>query len=108
MIWPDGNARRFRLKRPYWNDDLTGQWVTITKLETAFLKSNGIMRTRRKLRQEFVVARKIFDKLLQKIYRDYNRCLLSRIEEVIRIVRENLGGILKHWAPGKTKKSNQS
>ena len=62
----NSNASRSRFKRrkPYWNDDLTEQWVKMTKAETAFLKSNGTMRTRRKLRQECRVAQKIFDKLL--------------------------------------------
>ena len=84
LKWSDGNASRSRFKRrkPYWNNDLTEQWVKMTKAETAFLKSNGNMRIRRKLRQEFLVARKIFDKLLRKACRDYNRGLLNRIDEI--------------------------
>ena len=74
--------KRLKNTKPYWTNELTSLWKSMSDKERTFLKSKGTNRYRTILRNEYLLAQKVFDKALRKTERTYYRKQLERIEEV--------------------------
>ena len=74
--------KKFKVHKPYWNDDLTLAWREMATLEKSFRKGvPGTLQSRR-LREDFIHKRKLFDKLLRSTERKYNRQQALEIEQI--------------------------
>ena len=78
-----GNKTRKRLKiqKPFWNDDLTTSWKSMSDAERLFRK-NRDSSLRNNLRSDFLGKQKDFDKLLRQTERIYNRQKAMEIETI--------------------------
>ena len=63
--------RKKSLYKPYWNLELTDQWNRVCEAEKKWLKCKGQSRYKRKLKSEFIDARKQFDRINRKYKRKY-------------------------------------
>ena len=75
-----GSAKRYRKKKPYWNDSLTDLWNYMRIKENTFLKCTDNKRVKMVLQKEYVLARNHFDKLLRQTERAYRRLQAVEIE----------------------------
>ncbi|CAC5406641.1 unnamed protein product [Mytilus coruscus] len=69
------NNRKRRIKKPWWNDNLTNKWNNVCMAENDYVTcKQGTLK--QQLRKHFVDKRKDFDRLTQKYKRQYwYRCL---------------------------------
>ena len=71
VVISDGiRNRKRKLKKPWWNDELTVLWNDVCKLEKMWLKCS-IQSRKREFRQLYINKRKEFDKAVQKAKRHY-------------------------------------
>ncbi|XP_053391650.1 uncharacterized protein LOC128554398 [Mercenaria mercenaria] len=75
-----GNNKKRKIKKPWWNDELTELWNNSCRAEKRMLNSDGS--TRQKLRIEFKAQRKAFDKCVQKSKRRYWFDMQKEIENL--------------------------
>ena len=73
--------RRFKMQKPYWNDELTSSWKSMCDAERIFRKNKDSSR-RTDLRSDFLGKQKSFDKLLRQSERKYNRQKSMEIEQI--------------------------
>ena len=57
--------KQFKYDKPYWNAEIGKLWKNMCIKEKDFLKCKGPYKAKTELRQEFIKARKIFDKKLK-------------------------------------------
>ena len=70
--------------KAYWNQDLSAKWKYMHKCDRIYrkcLKSGHSAWTHRQEKQNFLLAREQFDKLLKHHKRDYSKGLLIQIEQ---------------------------
>lgn len=58
--------KRYKTRKPYWNDTLSDQWELLRQREREFLKCSGNQRVKTALRQEYIRARDNFHKSLRQ------------------------------------------
>ena len=97
--------KRFKNRKPYWNERLTKLWRDMHNKENIFLKCKNEKRERNNRYRAFKDAQYICDKTLTKKERQYN--LLLEIEEVnVNNPAEMWNYIKKPWS--KTEKGNST
>ncbi|CAC5391004.1 unnamed protein product [Mytilus coruscus] len=67
--------------KPYWNDDLSSQWIKVCACEKKWLRCNGPSGTKQRLKTDYSAERKIFDHLNRKYKRQYQILERKKIEE---------------------------
>ena len=65
------NNKKRKVKKPWWNDQLTELWNNVCKAEKHMLKSKNAERQR--LRATYVSVRKIFNRECQRVKRKYQK-----------------------------------
>ena len=68
-ILNSGNNKRRRVRKPLWNDELTNKWNSVCQAEKQYYKCNTNNKSH--LRHIFVVKRRDFDRLTQKVKRQF-------------------------------------
>ena len=66
------DKRKKMCYKPYWNENLSAQWKTVCKSEKKWLRFTGPNCTKRKLKEEYCVERKTFDRLNRKFKRQFH------------------------------------
>ena len=74
--------KRFKSKKPFWNDNLQLKWEILREKEKLFLNCRGNKNMRARKRHEYNCARDSFDKLLRQSERSYRRTVASEIENM--------------------------
>ena len=85
LKYTDGSKKmrkRFKNKKPYWNNNLSTLWKEMNQLEKQFLKCKGNKREKNAKRKQFLDARKFFDKELRRCERKYNSQVVCDIDDV--------------------------
>ena len=78
-----GSRKRFKNKKPYWNENLRSLWNEMIRCEKEFVKYKGHNRFHKNyLYQNHLNAQSIFDKALRAAARRYNKEKVLEIEEV--------------------------
>ena len=73
--------KRYKPRKPFWNDELQRLWNKMYHTEKDFLKFKGPNQGRQRLRQVYISARNAFDKHLRQSERTYRRSQAIDIEE---------------------------
>ncbi len=76
------NQKRFKVKKPYWNENLKQLWSIMCTNEKHFLNFRGNNRVKRYLRERFTESSKTFHRELRKAQRTHNKFVQNRIESV--------------------------
>ena len=71
--------KHYKNHKPFWNDELTAAWKNMSNSEKLYLKDKS---KNYHLREQFILKRKMFDKLLRKTERSYYRKKALDIEEL--------------------------
>ena len=80
---PRGSKKRFKNRKPYWNDHLRLLWIDMIKCEKEFTNYKGFNRVyKNRLYHRHLNAQCIFDKELRTAARRYNKEKVLEIEEV--------------------------
>ena len=74
--------KRYRVRKPYWNSDLTDLWKCMHNCERDYLNYRGPRRVKLLFKSKFVQATYNFDKQLKRIKRQYDRGYLIDIEKL--------------------------
>lgn len=74
--------KRYKNKKPYWNEDLNSLWVEMRDAEKKYTKCKGNKHVKDCLRKTFVEKRNHFDKSLRQAERQYKRNVLIEIDDV--------------------------
>ena len=74
--------KRFRNHKPFWTDELSEAWQEMSAAEKLYTKCKHINTQNKALYQTFIFKRKIFDKLLRRTERSYNRKKAIEIETI--------------------------
>ena len=74
--------KKYKIHKPFWNDDLTLAWREMSEAEKTYRKCRHGTSHMRKLREEFLCKRKSFDKLLRSTERKFNRKKALEIEQI--------------------------
>ena len=76
------SRKQYKNHKPYWNLELSNSWKTMVKAEKLFISSKQNSDLAKKLRNEYLLKRKIFDKLLRTTERKYYRDKALEIESI--------------------------
>ncbi len=76
------SSKRYKIKKPYWNDELKRLWSNMCQCEKVYLAHRGSNHVKQYLRHRFLDASLIFNKRLRQTERNYNKCLQNEIESV--------------------------
>ena len=76
------SSKRFKVKKPFWNDNLKRLWVDMCNKEKEFLKYQGPNHVKRYFRKRFTDASFVFNKELRRAERNYNKCMQDKIENI--------------------------
>lgn len=74
------NVKKYRVKQPYWNNELNGLWGNLRRVEKIFLKCKDLSR-RSTLRDEFKRCQFIFDRRLTFFKRRFKRGQALQLEQ---------------------------
>ena len=83
--------KRFKIRKPYWNDDLAAAWKLMQESEKQFNKCHGTRRDKLRAKAKFNECTYNFDKLLKNYKRLYDRGYLIKIEKL------NTGNPVEFW-----------
>jgi hypothetical protein len=75
-------SKRYKTRKPYWNDTLSDQWKLLRQRERDFLRCSDNQRVKTALRQEYIHARDNFDKSLHQAERAYRKAKADEIESI--------------------------
>ena len=65
--------KHYKIHKPFWNTDLSCAWKTMVDAENVYLQSKAKRSIRRELHNIFIIKRKLFDRLLRKTERVFNK-----------------------------------
>ncbi len=74
--------KRYKVKKPYWNQELKLLWADMCSREKNYLAYRGPNHVKQFLRHRFLDASTIFNKALRRAERNYNKELQNEIESV--------------------------
>jgi hypothetical protein len=83
---PREHVQRVKHSKPYWNKELYELWKVMREAESKFLKIIGGRAAKEMFRNDYVIKRKNFDKLLKKAEKDYNKKVINDIEQLCTYV----------------------
>ena len=98
------SRKKYKIKKPYWNDELKGLWSDMCNKEKIFLKFRGPHHVRKLLRQRFLDASSNFNKRLRRAERNYNKQLQNEIESVCTDNPRQFWEYVKKLGPKTSKK----
>ncbi len=78
----DNTRKKFKSNKPFWNDELKILWSEMHEKEKIFCRCKKNNREKKKFKNDFIYARKVFDKSLKFHERSYNRGHTIEIEKV--------------------------
>ena len=76
------SKKMYKVKKPYWNDELKSLWSDMCNKEKTYLAYRGSNHIRSLLRQQFLDASRIFNKKLRQAERNYNKSMQDEMESV--------------------------
>ncbi len=76
------SGKKYRIKKPYWNEHLKSLWNEMCNAEKVFLNFRGVNHVKQFLGQKFRCASTVFNRELRRAERKYNRDLQDKIETV--------------------------
>ncbi len=76
------SSKRFRVKKPYWNDYLKGLWTDMCKKEKNYLNCKGPNHLKKNFRRIFTDSSHLFNRELRKAERNYNKITRDMIETI--------------------------
>ena len=76
------SSKRFKVKKPYWNDYLKRLWCDMCDREKEFLKFKGSNRIKQHFRNRFTEASTVFNRELRRAERNYNKSVQDKIENI--------------------------
>ena len=76
-----GNNKRFKNRKPYWNDQLRELWNIMGEKENNFISYKGKKNIKSALRREYTQARESFDKALKRAERAYKKISSQRYRD---------------------------
>ncbi len=76
------SSKRFKVKKPFWNENLKNLWTDMCNKEKEFLKCNGPNHIKQYFRKRFTDASFIFNKELRRAERNHNRRVQNQIENI--------------------------
>ncbi|VDI35540.1 Hypothetical predicted protein [Mytilus galloprovincialis] len=76
----NSSKKRYKHRKPYWNDNLMSLWNKMSIKEKEFTHCKGNRNTRASLRNSYIQARDIFDKTLRRTERTYRKMKAVDIE----------------------------
>ncbi len=97
--------KKFKVSKPFWNNELTEMWKIMHENEKLFCKYKGKSRREKdKLFHTYKVSLKEFDKKLRFFERKYNEGLTQNIEEACLYDQKTFWQYVKKVGPGKNSK----
>ena len=97
-------SKRFKVGKPYWNDHLGSLWHSMRNKEKGFLKFRGNLSVKRKLREEFHTAQKIFDRTLKRCERQFRHSFCVEVENMTTSNPNEFWEKIKKLGPRKTQR----
>ena len=76
------SQKRYKCKKPYWNEELNNLWMDMHKSEVEARNFKGPRRYKKQLQDCFKHKMHLFDKNLKYYKRQYDRGFILRIEEL--------------------------
>ena len=74
--------KHYKIHKPFWNTDLSCAWKTMVDAENVYLQSKAKRSIRRELHNIFIIKRKLFDRLLRRTERIFNKQKALEIENI--------------------------
>ena len=93
--------KKYKHSKPYWNEQLTLAWKSMTQCEKDFRNFKGHRNIKNKLHNLFHNARNSFDKLLRKCERNYNNNVIINIEHLGKNNHKQFWNTIKQLGPKK-------
>ena len=93
--------KKYKNKKPYWNDHLSTLWREMNIKEKEFLKCKGSKQSRTLKRAQFIKARQTFDKNLRQAERQFNKQVILEIDEVCTNNPHEFWNYIKQLGPRK-------
>ncbi len=75
-------SKRFKAKKPFWNDYLKNLWQDMCAKEKEYLKYRGPNHIKQHFRKRFTDSSSLFHKDLRKAERNYNKQVQENIESI--------------------------
>ena len=97
---PKHKHRRYKPKKPFWNEELAAQFADVVEKEKN-LKKCTLRFLKRGLRQQFKQARDSFDKMYRRAERQYKRGQMTDIESICTTDPTRFWESLKKLGPHK-------
>ncbi len=98
------DKKKFKVNKPYWNDELSSLWKDMHVKEKEFLQQRGSNKKRIELRLRYKVALQKLDRNLRKYKRQYERGKVLEIESVCTNNPREFWSYIKNLGP-RTKKN---
>ncbi len=99
-----GSSKRFKVKKPYWNNHLKALWVDMCKKEKDFLRYKGPNHIKQFFRKQFADSSLLFNKELRKAERCYNKKKQDEIENICTENPRQFWNYIKKLGPQFSKK----
>ncbi len=96
--------KKFKVKKPYWTDELKNLWSDMCYKEKVYLAHRGSNHVKQHLRHVFLTASTLFNKRLRQAKRTYDKRLQNEIETVCTDNPRQFWEYIKKLGP---KKSNR-
>ncbi len=93
------SSKRFKIKKPYWNDHLKQLWTSMCEKESAFVKYRGPNHVRQYLKEQFKDSSKTFHRALKRAEREYNKKVQDDIENVCTTNPKKFWNYIKRLGP---------
>ena len=93
--------KRYRVYKPFWNDELTKLWKIVRDTEKKYLKAAQNSTFRRHCRIKFYDARNHFDKIYKKAKRQYQESKIKSIESLKTDNPKNFWQEIRNLGPRK-------
>jgi hypothetical protein len=78
---PQSN-KKFKSYKPYWSKELTKLWKDMNNGERVFLECKGPKKWKSRLRKDFKLRRRLFDRKLKRSKREYERKLVNNLDNI--------------------------
>ena len=74
--------KRFKIKKPYWNENLKNLWTIMCQNEKNYLNYRGTNHVKQFLQNIFKESSKLFHRELRRAERNYNKATQNKIESI--------------------------
>ena len=95
------SKQNFKHTKPYWTDTLTKLWKSMNEKERLYIKCKDRYREKQIKKNDFLIARKEFDKTLRYSERQYNKQFLGKLEVMNTNNPKDFWRNIKHLGPRK-------